>query len=719
MRKSRFLTNVISLAVAFTGLALAGCSQSESERKYAELEQVYAQYVSIQKAEGLRPLPFDKWFEKFEGGLLDKGDLLDKLEGKHEHVWKTEYSFDDETHWLGCEKCDKVNENAEHTADKTGVCTVCDGLVAPTEGVQYAVSWDGTYAKVVGYNGTATRVRFDGVYNGLPVTMVEAYAFDGNRAITQIVIPDSVESVGNFAFRNCENLKTVKLGGGVNAIANYAFLSCDSLTNISVSESNATYSAIDGNLYDKAQTTLAQYAIGKEDAQFALPERVTAVGVGAFTDCKYLTQIELVGGVETVGVDAFKNCDNLASVAVGETVRTIGDYAFYDCDKLSDLTLANGLNEIANGVFAACDRLERVVISDSVTSLGVSAFANCANLSAVEIGAGVREIADKTFKNCEKLTSVSIGKEVRLIGDEAFQNCHSLRGLEILRVAEIGKSAFENCYSLTSLELSKYLGPVGDKAFSGCYRLVEIINRSRRIGVQKGSTQHGGIGYYALEVHNETVAAVESNLTIDDGFVVYTKGEKKIVVGYFGEEKEVSLPADTTEINDYAFYNCSNLTSIVVGDRVMKIGANAFENCSNLKTVQLGKGVVSIMSCAFKSCSALKNITIPASVWIMGEAVFARCDKITVYCEAASQPKNWNEFWLYCNGFVQWKPAETPEVGEEPEENETPEVGGEPESETPEVGDEPESETPEAGDEPESETPEVGGEPESGAGNEE
>ena len=154
-------------------------------------------------------------------------------------------------------------------------------------------------------------------------------------------IPNSVVSIGEYAFYDCDGLTSITIPNSVTSIGDYAFRYCYSLTEINVDASNKNYSSQDGVLFDKNKTVIIQYPIGNTRASYNIPDSVTSIGDYAFEDCDGLTSVTILNSVTSIGDYAFGGCNNLTSITIPNSVTSIEYGAFYACEKLTDIYILN------------------------------------------------------------------------------------------------------------------------------------------------------------------------------------------------------------------------------------------------------------------------------------------------------------------------------------------------------------------------------------------
>ena len=208
--------------------------------------------------------------------------------------------------------------------------------------------------------------------------------FSNRSSVKTVVIPDSVTSIGRWAFGYCESLTSVTIPDSVTSIGDEAFNNCTRLTSITVKEGNPKYSSDEyGVLFNKDKTLLIQYPIGNKRTSYTIPDSVTSIGDWAFAQCTGLTSVTIGNSVTSIGEAAFWLCTSLTSVTIPNSVTSIGSSAFSMCVSLTSVTIPDSVTSIGNGAFYFCTSLTRVTIPDSVTSIGDNAFISCTSLTDV------------------------------------------------------------------------------------------------------------------------------------------------------------------------------------------------------------------------------------------------------------------------------------------------------------------------------------------------
>ena len=404
-------------------------------------------------------------------------------------------------------------------------CTVCGVVLmketipaTTSQGLSYELESNQYYVVTGIGTCTDTDIVIPTSYKGLPVKKIERYAFGGCEQITSVVISETITTVGANAFSGCDSLVSVFIGSSVKSLSGGSpFNGCTALTNIEVAEGNKYYKSVDGNLYStKACTltpgnTLMQYALGKTDKSFKVPEFVVGIDDEAFAYCTHLQTIELSDSVSTINNDAFYMCSSLISIIIPESVTNIGFSAFAGCESLVSIDIPKSVENIGNDVFDGCDSLMSInvdkdnpnyasvngnlyskdgsvlivyangknetsfIVPDSVKTIFDGAFAYNNNLVDVQISDSVTVIESNAFFCCEKLERVILGESVTSIGAFAFSTCLSLKEINIPdSVERIEAHAFGWCSSLRSIVLGNNLKKIGEFAFETCSKLRSI-----------------------------------------------------------------------------------------------------------------------------------------------------------------------------------------------------------------------------------------------------
>ena len=258
------------------------------------------------------------------------------------------------------------------------------------------------------------------------VTSIGSSAFYNCDSLASVTIPDSVTSIGDYAFYSCTSLTSVTIGNSVTSIGEDAFAYCASLVTITVDSGNSVYHSAGNCLIETATKTLIA---GCKNSVIPDDGSVTSIGDRAFYDCTSLTSVTIPDSVTSIGNYAFFYCGSLTSVTIGDGVTSIGYDAFFGCTSLTSVTIPDSVTSIGSSAFNSCTSLTSVTIGDGVTSIGDCAFEFCESLSSVTIPDGVTYIRDETFDGCDSLTSVTIPDSVTYIGYQAFGSCNSLKSV--------------------------------------------------------------------------------------------------------------------------------------------------------------------------------------------------------------------------------------------------------------------------------------------------
>ena len=479
------------------------------------------------------------------------------------------------------------------------------------------------------------------------VTSIGDYTFYGCKSLTSITIPCSVTSIGDYTFYGCKSLTSITIPCSVTSIGNDAFGFCENLTNITIPDSVTSIG--DYTFYGCTSLT-----------SITIPDSVISIGWCAFYDCASLTSITIPNSITSIGLEAFDNTpwydskpDGIVyigkilyrykgdmpantNIVIPDSVASIGYRAFYDCTNLTSITIPNSVTSIEESAFGWCEGLTSITIPNSVTSIEESAFEWCEGLTSITIPNSVTSIEESAFQCCKGLTSVTIPDSVKSVGQSAFEYCESLTSITIPNsVISIGWSAFENCTSLTSITIPDSVTNIGGSAFENCTSLENITIPNSVTSIEKKafygckSLTSITIPDCVTSIGNGAFYGCKSLTSITIPDSVTSIGE-----GAFRNCKSltsITIPKSVTSIGNWAFESCNNLTSITIPNSVTSIGAGVFSSCTRLANITIPNGVTSIDYYTFEYCTSLTSIIIPDSVTSIGGSAFKGCDNLTIY----------------------------------------------------------------------------------------
>lgn len=490
--------------------------------------------------------------------------------------------------------------------------------------------------------------------------------------VKSIELPETITSIGSYAFVGCTGLTNVSVPAAVSSIGEYAFYGCSGLTDV--------------NLIDTDMTTINRYTFCgcNSLANVNLPNELTEIGACAFYGCAALTMFTFPSEVATVGTSAFESCAGLTEVTIPASLISFGTSAFKGCDKLSQVNIgnlaawcgidfanaeANPLN-YAHRLFLYVDEIKDLVVPDGITEVKKFAFVGGSDITSITIPTGVTAIGESAFDGCSAAQSIAIPSTLKTVGTSAFRGTDALNRVDIsdlaawcdidfddfaanptasashlylngeeikslvipAGVSTIKKYAFYNCSELTGVTVPTSVLVFGDKAFYGCSGLTRVD--------MSDLAAWCNIIFYSIEGYTSNPLYYANHL--------YLNGE---------EVKDLVVPSGVKSIKDATFYNCTGLTSVKMNDMVGTVDYYAFAGCTNLTNVVIGHNVYLIMDGAFRDCENLKDLTLGASVQEILFGAFYGCKKIErIISLAVTPPSIPNVFETVvmdnCNVFV-------------------------------------------------------------------
>ena len=490
---------------------------------------------------------------------------------------------------------------------------------------------DANRATITGYSGNATALYIPGEIDGHEVVAIGDRAFENRTDLRTVMIPDSVTRINGNAFYGCSNLANVTLSKNLESMGSSAFGNCDGLTQIEIPKSLESCDISYGSYgpfrdcdklkkvkFEEGTTVIAtmlfHHCTGIEEIE--IPDTVTIIKDSAFEECTNLRSVQIPDTVTKIEPEAFQNCVGLTNIRIPDSVTRIDGGAFYGCSNLVNVTLSKNLESMGNSAFGNCDKLTEIEIPKSLTSCDIfygsyGPFRDCDKLKKVKFEEGTTVIATMLFHHCTGIEEIEIPDTVTIIKDSAFEECTNLKSIQIPNtVTKIEPEAFYNCTSLTTVNIPDTVKSIDKSVFSGCASLTEVHLPST-----------------IKEMPVSAFYNCKKLTTINFPSTLTTIGNS----AFSGCESlpEAILPSGVEKIESNAFKNCKALKKAAVPDTVSSIGSSAFYGCEALTDITLGSKLKKIESQTFYGCIVLPSIVLPYNVTTIGDSAFVNCTKLT------------------------------------------------------------------------------------------
>ena len=334
------------------------------------------------------------------------------------------------------------------------MCACADDAVHTSGDYEYYIDNDGN-AIICGYRGDAKDVIVPSLLDSHPVVALGDLSFNSPSAVS-VLIPDTVISIGEWAFCGCDALSSVEIPNSVTDIGRNPFVFHD--VSIKVRTDHPVLATIDGVLFNKITKTLIYCPRGLSGT-YTIPDGILEIGCDAFMHCDYITSVKIPMSVKTIDESAFAYCQSLVSVEIPNSVTTLCGWVFYNCPSLTSVILPNSIVAIEEYTFGGCTSLTHVEIPESVVTIGDEAFQECKSLISVEIPSHVSSIGNEAFYYCLYLESVTLPLSVTSIGEEAFNtlNNKNYLTLKVFPDSYAEKYAKENDFTYKYIEDTSWL----------------------------------------------------------------------------------------------------------------------------------------------------------------------------------------------------------------------------------------------------------------------
>ena len=390
----------------------------------------------------------------------------------------------------------------------------------------------------------------------------------------KLKIDNSITRIGDWAFRECSQIKCFVIGNNVSVIGNGAFYECTGwCTNL------------------------------------VLPNSVRSIGDGSdlfpgetFYGCVRLKGVTLNNGLQEIYESSFEGCTSLTgALTIPNSVTFLDESAFRNCSSLSSLQLGTGLTTIETSVFAGCSGFKgALIIPSNITNIETSAFTECSGFTTLQLPDTIQQLGWSVFEGCSGLTgTLTIPNSITYLGSSVFEGCSGLTEVvfNATSITTIPQSLFQACTSLQNVQLHNNVVIIERNAFQE--------SGLKTINFPASLQEIRSMAFYEC-------TSLSGNLEFNEGLT--TIGSDAF--GYCESITGVKLPNSLTSLEGRAFEFCTGITSFIFGSGITSLESNAVRGLHSLEYLYLPATITSVQGFGIYECENLKTLVIASETRI-------------------------------------------------------------------------------------------------------